>query len=103
MVEKASAAGQNPRQLDHRARLKPPSILHDIRRSTATGLATLAVQPHIIEAVLGHVSGFGPEWPAATTSQHTKLRNTLHSICGASTSAGLVADPQMSARKAVDI
>ena len=29
---------------------------HDLRRSCATGLATLQVQPHIIEAVLNHVS-----------------------------------------------
>lgn len=45
-------------RLDEKARLNQPWILHDIRRSTATGLATLAIQPHVIEAVLGHVSGF---------------------------------------------
>jgi integrase len=31
--------------------------LHDLRRSAATGMAELGVQPHIIEAVLNHVSG----------------------------------------------
>jgi integrase len=31
--------------------------LHDLRRTTATGMAELGVQPHIIEAVLNHVSG----------------------------------------------
>jgi integrase len=31
--------------------------LHDIRRTVATGLADLAIQPHVIEAVLNHVSG----------------------------------------------
>jgi integrase len=31
--------------------------LHDLRRSCATGMAELGVQPHIIEAVLNHVSG----------------------------------------------
>jgi integrase len=31
--------------------------LHDIRRTGATGMATLGVQPHVIEAVLNHVSG----------------------------------------------
>jgi integrase len=36
----------------------PPWVLHDIRRTVATGLAEqLAVQPHVIEAVLNHVSG----------------------------------------------
>jgi integrase len=31
--------------------------LHDLRRSAATYMAELKVQPHIIEAVLNHVSG----------------------------------------------
>ena len=32
-------------------------VLHDIRRSVATGMADIGIQPHIIEAVLNHVSG----------------------------------------------
>jgi len=32
-------------------------VLHDIRRSVATRMADLGVQPHIIEAVLNHQSG----------------------------------------------
>lgn len=31
--------------------------LHDLRRTAATGMAEIGVQPHIIEAVLNHVSG----------------------------------------------
>jgi len=31
--------------------------LHDLRRTAATGMAELGVMPHIIEAVLNHVSG----------------------------------------------
>jgi len=31
--------------------------LHDLRRTCATGMAELGVQPHIIEAVLNHASG----------------------------------------------
>jgi integrase len=34
-----------------------PWTVHDIRRSVATGMAELGVTPHIIEAVLNHVSG----------------------------------------------
>jgi integrase len=30
---------------------------HDLRRSAATGLANLGVAPHVVEAVLNHVSG----------------------------------------------
>jgi hypothetical protein len=44
-------------QLDEKAKLKVPWVIHDIRRSVATGLAKL-VQPHIVECVLGHVGGF---------------------------------------------
>ena len=31
--------------------------LHDLRRTTATGMAALSVSPHVIEAVLNHRSG----------------------------------------------
>jgi len=34
-----------------------PWTLHDLRRTCATGMADIGVQPHIIEAVLNHVSG----------------------------------------------
>jgi integrase len=32
-------------------------VIHDIRRSVATGMADIGIQPHIIETVLNHVSG----------------------------------------------
>ena len=32
--------------------------LHDLRRTAATRMADLGVQPHVIEAVLNHVSGY---------------------------------------------
>jgi integrase len=34
-----------------------PFVLHDIRRSVATGMADLGVQPHIIETILNHQGG----------------------------------------------
>jgi integrase len=43
-------------ELDKRLGLAPWR-LHDLRRTCATGMAELGVQPHIIEAVLNHVSG----------------------------------------------
>jgi integrase len=38
---------------------KPPAhwTVHDLRRTVATRMAELGIQPHIIEAVLNHVSG----------------------------------------------
>ena len=39
-----------------RARAEPWR-LHDIRRTVATRMADLGVQPHVIEAVLNHISG----------------------------------------------
>jgi integrase len=90
-------------RLDERARLNQPWILHDIRRSTATGLATLGVQPHVIEAVLGHVSGFraGVAGRYNLAAYEAEKRAALE-LWGRHL-LGLVADPQMSARKAVDI
>jgi integrase len=35
----------------------PGWVHHDLRRSVATGMAEIGIQPHIIEAVLNHVSG----------------------------------------------
>jgi len=35
----------------------PPWLVHDLRRTCATGMASLGVQPHIVEAVRNHVSG----------------------------------------------
>jgi integrase len=35
-----------------------PWRLHDLRRTAATRMADLAVQPHVVEAVLNHISGY---------------------------------------------
>jgi integrase len=35
----------------------PKWTIHDLRRSAASGMASLGVQPHVIEAVLNHRSG----------------------------------------------
>ena len=43
-------------ELDAHAAIAPWT-LHDLRRTVATRMAELGVQPHIIEAVLNHVSG----------------------------------------------
>ena len=40
-----------------RAKPMPHWTLHDLRRTAATGMAELGVLPHIVEAVLNHVSG----------------------------------------------
>jgi integrase len=44
------------RALDKKLGLKPWTH-HDIRRSVATGLANIGVQPHVIEQILNHQSG----------------------------------------------
>jgi integrase len=31
--------------------------IHDLRRTAATGMADIGIQPHVVEAVLNHVSG----------------------------------------------
>ena len=45
------------KQLDQKCGIAEPWVLHDIRRSVATGLGELGIQPHVIERVLGHESG----------------------------------------------
>jgi integrase len=35
----------------------PAWILHDLRRTTATGMAKLNVPPHVVDKILNHVSG----------------------------------------------
>jgi integrase len=44
------------RELDARSGVTGWTV-HDIRRSMATGLANLGVQPHVVEQVLNHQSG----------------------------------------------
>lgn len=34
-----------------------PWVLHDLRRTAVTGMAELGIQPHVVEAVVNHVSG----------------------------------------------
>src|SRR5262249_56551431 len=43
-------------RLDGRAAI-PAWRIHDLRRTAATGMIDLGIQPHIVEAVLNHVSG----------------------------------------------
>jgi integrase len=45
------------RKTNRKAKAMPDWRLHDLRRTAATGMAELGVQPYIIEAVLNHVSG----------------------------------------------
>jgi integrase len=40
-----------------KAKPMPAWVLHDLRRSAATGMAILGTQPHVVEAVLNHVFG----------------------------------------------
>jgi integrase len=34
-----------------------PWTLHDLRRTAATGMGDIGIQPHVVEAVLNHISG----------------------------------------------
>jgi integrase len=52
-----SGWGRSKADLDAVSKLKPWR-LHDVRRTVATRMADLGVQPHIIEAALNHASGF---------------------------------------------
>jgi integrase len=53
--------------------------LHDLRRSTATKMADIGAQPHIIEAVLNHISGHkgGVAGIYNRSSYEREVRNAL--------------------------
>jgi integrase len=44
-------------RLDRIMKPAKPWALHDLRRSAATGMSEIGVAPHIVEAILNHVSG----------------------------------------------
>jgi len=44
-------------RLDEAMKPGTPWVLHDLRRTAATGMAEIGIAPHIVEAVLNHVSG----------------------------------------------
>ena len=45
--------GDDPEKVEARK----PWTLHDLRRSCASGMASLKIAPHVIEAVLNHKNG----------------------------------------------
>lgn len=51
--EQASAGGDD----SERVAAPEPWVLHDLRRTLVTGMAEAGAQPHVIEAVVNHVSG----------------------------------------------
>jgi len=44
-------------ELGDKAATIPHWILHDLRRTAATGMARLNIPPHVVDKVLNHVSG----------------------------------------------
>ena len=51
-----SGWSRSKQRLDRRSEVRDWT-LHDLRRSAVTGMAELGCQPHVIEAVVNHVSG----------------------------------------------
>ena len=57
-----SGWSQSKARLDKRMRealgtAPAPWVLHDLRRTAVTGMAEIGISPHVIEAVVNHVSG----------------------------------------------
>jgi integrase len=53
-----SVGSKIKKRLDARIKASEPWREHDLRRTCATGMAELGVQPHVVEAVLNHISGY---------------------------------------------
>jgi integrase len=52
-----SGWSQSKARLDAKLGGMEPWVIHDLRRAVATHMNEIGVTPHIVEAVLGHVSG----------------------------------------------
>ena len=65
-----------------------PWRLHDIRRSVATRMADIGIQPHIIEAVLNSLAAPAPASPAFTTARSMAPRSAPLCRCGETMSPG---------------
>lgn len=52
---------------------------HDLRRTAATGMAGLGVDPHVVEAALNHVSGFRAG-VAGTYNRHAYAAEKRHAL-----------------------
>ncbi|WP_035486068.1 tyrosine-type recombinase/integrase [Geminicoccus roseus] len=53
-LSRAKAAGRDTSTNEDRL---TPWVLHDLRRTLVTGMAELGIVPHVIEAVVNHISG----------------------------------------------
>jgi len=54
----AALAEKEAKENGREVREMAPWRLHDLRRTAATRMADLGVPPHVVEAVLNHISGF---------------------------------------------
>jgi hypothetical protein len=59
-----------------------PWRLHDLRRTVATRMNELGVLPHVVEAVLNHISGHRLASPEFTTAPPTRRKNARRLIYG---------------------
>ena len=58
-------------ELGDKASPIPHWILHDLRRTAATGMARLNIAPHVVDKVLNHVSGRSGALQPSTTGLST--------------------------------
>ena len=66
----AEAAGLGP------AEAMEPFTLHDLRRSVVTGMNELGIAPHVVEAVVNHVSGAARAGVAGVYNRLTTCRRS---------------------------
>ena len=54
------------RRLDAATKINQPWVIHDIRRTVATGCQKLGVSLQTVEAILGHTGGIAPASSVST-------------------------------------
>lgn len=72
-------------------------VIHDIRRTVATSLAELGTQPHVVEAILNHVSGHksGVAGVYNHATYSTEKRHALDMWGQHITGSGVIASPSV--------
>ena len=68
------------RKADPEAKPMSHWVLHDIRRSVVTGMNDLGILPHVVEAVINHVSGAAKKDVAGTYNKSRYSRERINAL-----------------------
>jgi integrase len=68
------------RKVDPEAKPMPAWTIHDIRRSVVTGMNDLGTSPHVVEAIVNHVTGEAKKGVAGTYNKARYLKERTNAL-----------------------